>query len=120
MRLKYEELAALIVLACALLAVGALYLLSTASTPYTWSSREGDRVTASGLLLAKEMTYRGGHIMLTIKTDCGPLTVFVPAASDAFQAASQVEHGNEIEATGIVQIYKGQKEILAEKIKKKS
>lgn len=120
MRLKYEELAALIVLACALLAVGALYLLSTASTPYTWSSQEGDRVTASGLLLAKEMTHRGGHIMLTIKTDCGPLTVFVPATSEAFQEASHTEPGNEIEATGTIQIYKGQKEIVAEKIKRKA
>jgi DNA/RNA endonuclease YhcR with UshA esterase domain len=120
MRLKYEELAAMIILVCALLAVGALYLLSTASTPYSWSSGEGDRVTASGLLLAKKPTYRGGHIILTVKTDCGPLTVFVPATSDAFKAASQMEPGNEIEATGIVQIYNGQKEILAEKIKRKS
>lgn len=119
MRLKNEELAAFVILVCALLAVGALYLLSGASSPYSWSSKEGDRVTAAGLLLSKEKTYQGGHIILCIKTDAGPLDVFVPASSDAFEAANCTVPGSEIEAVGTVKIYKGQKEVVAEKIKEK-
>ncbi len=119
MRLKAEELAALAILVCAVLAVGALYLLSGASKPYSWSSADGDRVSVTGLLLNKEKTYQGGHLILTVRTDSGPLSVFVPADSDGFKAASEATPGDEIEATGIVKTYKGEKEVVAEKIIKK-
>jgi tRNA(Ile2) C34 agmatinyltransferase TiaS len=119
MRLKNEELAAFIILVCALLAVGALYLLSGASKPYSWSSNEGDRVSVTGLVLSKESTYQGGHIIMTVKTDAGLLSIFVPATSDAFEAADQTKPGDEIEAIGTVQIYKDQKEVVAETIKEK-
>ncbi len=119
MHLKNEELAAFIILMCALLAVGALYLLSGASKPYTWSSSDGDRVAVTGLLLSKEKTHQSGHIILCVKTVTGPLDVFVPASSDAFEAANHTMPGNEIEAVGTVKLYKGQKEVVAEKIKEK-
>jgi len=119
MRLKNEELAAFVILVCALLAVGALYLLAGASKPYTWSSGEGDRVSVTGLLLSKEKTYQGGHIILCIKTDAGPLNIFVPASSDAFEAADRSTPGSEIEATGTIQAYKGEKELVAETIQEK-
>ncbi len=119
MRLRNEEVAALVILLCSILAVGALFLLSGAASPYTWSSREGDRVAVTGLVLSKERTYQGGHIILVVKTDAGPLDVFVPASSDAFEAADRAKPGSEIEATGTVQLYKGQKEVVAEKIKEK-
>jgi DNA/RNA endonuclease YhcR with UshA esterase domain len=119
MRLKNEELAAFIILVCALLAVGALYLLSGASKPYSWSSGEGDRVSVTGLLLSKETTYQGGHIILCVKSDTGPLDVFVPASSDAFEAANSAKPGDEVAVIGTVKTYKGQKEVVAEKIKEK-
>jgi DNA/RNA endonuclease YhcR with UshA esterase domain len=119
MRIKNEELAAFIILVCALLAVGALYLLAGASKPYSWSSGEGDRVSVTGLLLSKEKTYQGGHIVLCIKTDVGPLSVFVPASSDAFEAANHTTPGSEIAAIGTVKTYKGQKEVVAETVKEK-
>ncbi len=109
----------LVILVCAILAVGALYLLSGAASPYTWSSQEGDRVAVTGLVLSSERTYQGGHIILVVKTDAGPLDVFVPASSDAFGDAGRVKPGGEVEAVGTVQIYKGQKEVVAEKIKEK-
>ncbi len=119
MRFRNEELAAFIILVCALLAVCALFLLAGASKPYTWSSGEGDRVSVTGLLLSKEKTYQGGHIIMCLKTDTGPLDVFVPASSDAFEAANGSMPGDEIEAIGMVKTYKGQKEVVAEKIKEK-
>jgi DNA/RNA endonuclease YhcR with UshA esterase domain len=119
MRLKNEELAALVLLVCAVLAIGALYLLSGASEPYSWSSNDGDRVSVTGLVLSKESTYQGGHIILVVKTDAGPLDVFVPASSDAFEAANSTRPGDEIEAIGMVQTYKEQKEVVAETIKER-
>jgi tRNA(Ile2) C34 agmatinyltransferase TiaS len=119
MRLKNEELAAFIILVCALLAVGALYLLSGASEPYSWSSNDGDRVSVTGLVLSKESTYQGGHIIMTVKTDAGPLSIFIPASSDTLQAASLIRPGDEITVTGTVQTYKEQKEVVAETIKEK-
>lgn len=119
MRLKKEELATLVILACALVAIGALYLASLPSGQYSWSSADGDHVTVTGALLSKEKTQSGGHIILSVKTDSGPLSVFVPASSDGFDEAQKTEPGKEITVTGKVQTYKGEKELVAESIKEK-
>jgi hypothetical protein len=119
MRLQNEELATLIILACSLLAIGALFLLSGVSVPYSYDSPEGGRVTVSGLVLTRESTYQGGHIILCVKTMSGPLDIFVPLESDAYEAASHTDPGTEVEAVGLVKLYKGQKEVVAEKITKK-
>jgi tRNA(Ile2) C34 agmatinyltransferase TiaS len=119
MRLKREEMAAVVILIFASLAVCCLYLLSGYSKPYSYSSADGDRVSVTGPVLHSEKTYQGGHVILTVRTDAGPLSVFVPASSDAFKAASEAAPGDEIEAIGTVQTYKGAKEVVAEKIIKK-
>ncbi len=119
MRIQNEELATLIILALSLAAIGALFLLTGASAPYSYDSPEGARVTVTGLVLGKENTYQGGHIILCVKTPAGPLDVFVPTGSDAFDAANATEPGSEVEAVGLVKTYKGQKEVVAEKLKEK-
>ena len=117
MRFQREEIATFIILACALLAVGVLYLVTGSSGQYTASSADGDRVTVTGPILSKENTSTGGHIILSVRTDLGPLNVFVPSSSDAFADAKMAQPGNEITVTGKVQIYKNEKEIVAETIK---
>jgi DNA/RNA endonuclease YhcR with UshA esterase domain len=117
MRLQNEELATLIILVLSLVAIGALFLLTGASAPYSYDSAEGARVTVTGLVLSKETTYQGGHIILCVKTSAGPLDVFVPAGSDACEAANRTRPGSEVEAVGLVKMYKGQKEVVAETIK---
>jgi DNA/RNA endonuclease YhcR with UshA esterase domain len=119
MRFQDEELATLIILALSLVAIGALYFWAGASAPYSYDSAEDSRVTVAGLVLAKENTYQGGHIVIVVRTPAGPLDVFVPATSDAYEAANRTKPGIEIEAIGLVQIYKGQKEVVAETIKEK-
>jgi|SRR5271157_1082830 len=119
MRLQKAELATLIILICALLAVGALYFLNGATEQYTASSVDGDRVAVTGPILSSTTTYTGGHIILSIRTDLGPLNVFVPASSEAFAAAKNAVPGDEITVTGKVQIYNNAKEIVAETIKEK-
>lgn len=117
MRLQNEELATLVILALSLAAIGALFLLTGASAPYSYDSPDGSRVTVIGPVLSKDYTYNGGHIVLSVKTASGPLDVFVSATSDAYEAANRTKPGSEIEAVGLVQMYKGQKEVVAEKIK---
>ena len=117
MRFSNGELAAIVLLVCALLAVGAFYVLSGVVKTYSWSSADGDRVSVTGMLLSKETTYKGGHVLLHLKADTGPVDVFVPASSDASAAANASLPGSTIEAIGKVQTYKGQKEIVAESVK---
>jgi len=119
MRFQKAELATLIILACALLAVGALYFLNGVSAPYTASSTDGDRVTVTGPILSSTTTYTGGHIILSVRTDLGPINVFVPASSGAFATAKNAVPGNEITVTGKVQTYNNAKEIVAETITEK-
>ena len=119
MRLQKEELATLIILALSLVAIGGLYLLTGVSVPYSYDSPNGTRVTVAGPVLSKDTTNTGGHIILSVKTSAGLLDVFVPATSDAYAAASGVKPGSEVEAVGLVQTYKGQKEVVAESIRQK-
>ena len=119
MRFQKEEIAVFVIILCALLAAGALYIMSGVTVPYSWSSGNGSHVSVTGQVLSKEKTYQGGHIILHIKTNTGPLTVFVPSSSGAFESANRSRPGSEIEATGKVQVYKGEKEIVAETIKEK-
>src|SRR5271157_4004206 len=119
MRLQKAELATLIILICALLAVGALYFLNGVAGQYTVSSGDGDRVAVTGPILSSTTTHTGGHIILSIRTDLGPVNVFVPASSAAFDAAKNAAPGDEIMVTGKVQTYNNEKEIVAETIKEK-
>jgi DNA/RNA endonuclease YhcR with UshA esterase domain len=116
MRFSREELATFIILACALLAIGALYLLACPSGDYTSSSADGDHVTVTGVLLFKETTHKGGHQVLCLKTDYGSLNVFVPASCDSFAVAKNAVPGKELTVTGRVKSYKNKKEIIADSI----
>lgn len=119
MRFQREELATLLILALSIVAIGILYAWAGASAPYSYASTENSRVTVAGLVLARETTYQGGHIVIVVKTPSGPVDIFVPAGSDAYAIANRTKPGTEIEATGLVKIYKGQKEVVAETIRDK-
>lgn len=116
MRLKNEEIATLVILALSAVVAAALYLLAGASTPYSYDAPEGSRVTVAGEVLSRETTYQGGHVILLVRTGAGPLSVFVPADSAAYAAASGLEPGSGVEAIGVVRTYRGEKEVVAEKI----
>jgi len=119
MRFSREEMATFIVLACALLAIGALYMLTGPTGQYTPASADGDHVTVSGVLLSKKSTRAGGHMVLGVKTDSDILSVFVPVSSDAILMAKSTMPGKEITVTGTVKTYKNEKEIIADSIKEK-
>lgn len=118
MRLQKEELATVAILICAVAAVGILYVFLSGSThaQYSASSKDGDSIYAQGTLLSKEKTKTGGHLVMSIKTDSGPLNVFVPASCDTFSAANSAQPGKSIKVTGKLQTYNGAKEIVADSV----
>jgi len=118
MRLQKEELATVAILVCALAAVGILYVFLSGSThaQYSASSKDGDSIYAQGTLLSKSLTKTGGHIVMSIKTDNGPLNVFVPASCDTFSVADAAQPGKSIKVTGKLQTYNGEKEIVADSV----
>ena len=119
MHLSREEIATFVVLACSVLAVGALYMLAGPSAQYSPASADGDHVTVTGQLLFKETTRKGGHMTLCIGTDFGALNVFVPASGDAIAIAKSAVPRKEIIVTGSVRTYKNKKEVVADSIKEK-
>ena len=53
---------------------------------------------------------------MSIKTDSGPLNVFVPASCDTFSVANGAQPGKSIKVTGKLQTYNGEKEIVADSV----
>lgn len=118
MRLQKEELATVAILICALVAVGILYvfLSGSAHAEYSANSKDGDSVYAQGTLLSNEHTRTGGHIVMSVKTDNGPVSVFVSASSDCYDAADAAQPGKDVRVTGKLQTYKNEKEIVADSV----
>ncbi len=118
MRLQKEELATVAILICAVAAVGILYVFLSGSThaQYSANSKDGDSIYAQGTLLSKDYTKTGGHIVMSIKTDNGPLSVFVPASCDTYSIADGAQPGKSIKVTGKLQTYNGGKEIVADSV----
>jgi DNA/RNA endonuclease YhcR with UshA esterase domain len=117
MYLQKEEVAAAVLLLCAAVATSAFaFLAANASAPYSEDSGKGDLVRIEGTVLHKEKTYRGGHVLLTVRTGTGPVTVFVPSSCDAYDAADRASPGRLVAVQGTVQEYRGEREIVAETI----
>jgi DNA/RNA endonuclease YhcR with UshA esterase domain len=118
MHLQKEELAVVVLLLFAAVAACGLLLVSAGApgAVYSPDSKTGDIVHLEGLLLHKEKTASGGHILLTVKSGTEMVTVFVSATSDAIDAAGATEPGNNLYVQGKVQDYKGQREIAASSI----
>ena len=118
MRLQKEELATVAILICALLAVGILYVFLSGNThaQYSAGSKDGDSIYAQGTLLSKTHTKTGGHIVMSIKTDIGPLNVFVPSSCNSFGTADGAQPGKPIKVAGKLQTYNGEKEIVADSV----
>ena len=113
---KYE-LAVILLLVLSTLAVGLVYLAATPSSliPSAKASHDGS-VTIDGTLLHKEITYKGKHVLMTVKTIDGPIAVFIPANSDCYDIASKAEPGVTLLITGKEQKYDGEPEIVASAI----
>lgn len=115
MRMQKEEIATLTLLAFA--AAGMLlFSMLTAPVPGgTFSA--GNQVTVEGTLLHTDETYKGGHLLMTVKTTDRLIKVFVPSSSDGYPTAKEAEPGKTLSISGKVQDYKGELELVAESVR---
>ena len=118
MHLQKVEVAVVVLLLFAAVAISAVAFVSTGAPgqPYTGTSKAGDTVHLEGLLLHKEKTNSGGHLLLKVKSGTDLVTVFVSAASNAHDTADVASEGKMIAVVGKVQDYKGNREITATSI----
>lgn len=116
MRLQKEEVATIIILVCALIAIAILFFVMSGGThkPFTKDSAVGDKVLVEGTLLSKERTYTGGHLIAIVKTDSGLAKLFVPSTSESYDAVQNAIPGDDLRITGEVEVYRGEKEVVAD------
>lgn len=115
MHLQKEELAVVVLLLFA--AVAACVLVVVTGEPpgaqYSSGSKPGDTVVLEGLLVHKEKTGSGGHMLLTVKSGSELVKVFVDARGSSLDVAASASPGNMVSVHGKVQEYKGGREVVA-------
>jgi hypothetical protein len=107
---RQERVAVLLLLGVMIAVVTAHLILGTLgkqafARPFTNNSADGELVTASGTIDQVAITQTGGHMNLYMNN----ITVFVPA-----QVAQEltIRKGDSISLYGVVQTYRGKKEIV--------
>ncbi len=109
---RQERIALLLlvgVTAAILLSQGVLTLIGKPvfASPLSNTSREGELVVLEGTVDRVTHTREGGHLILTVNG----LSVFVPNPASA---AVQVEPGSRVTVYGVVQTYRGEREIVVQ------
>jgi len=110
MLMRQERIALLLLVAIAITVVVAHAMLSflgkgTFAHPFTAESSEGELVHIGGPVERATVLENGGHLMIQVSNT----TLFIPATA----AGNLIVHkGDTIVAYGIVQIYRGKKEIV--------
>ena len=107
---RQERLAILLLIGVAVAVIAAHLILGSFgkqpfSKPFTNNSADGELVYVEGTIDQVTLTKTGGHMTLQIKS----LTIFIPA-----QAAQDLtlKKGANISVYGIVETYRGKKEIM--------
>ncbi len=107
---RQERVAILLLLGVALCVIAAHLILSTLgkqpfARPFSNNSADGELVFVGGTIDQITITKNGGHVNLYIDT----ITIFIPA-----QIAQELtfRKGDSISAYGVVQTYRGKKEIV--------
>lgn len=109
--LEREEKTALVLLAVVLLVLGAGYGIisylgnAAFAVPFSEESPEGQLVFLNATVERVTVTTSGGNLIL----DCGGVSVFLPAEVAGKVA---VVKGDRVKLYGIVQTYRGKKEIV--------
>lgn len=85
------------------------------ATPYTRESNEGEKVFLEAQVLSKQLTYKGGHLLLQVDCNSEVLSVFIPKTAGAEALNNSIQNGNFISVTGIVSEYEGKREIKVER-----
>jgi len=105
-----ERLALILLLGVALIVVAALLILGSLGKPlfahpYSSGSADGELVVFEGNIDQVSLTNNGGHML----AKSGDLSLFIPAEIVSHTSPKQGDH---VVVYGIVQTYKGKKEIV--------
>jgi len=79
------------------------------------SMEPGDVVTIVGEVMEVRQTYTGGHLVIKLLTGTGLIDVFIPGSAGAMDVKEKIGVGMEVTVTGIVEIYRGELEIVVRK-----
>lgn len=82
---------------------------------YTPESAEGEKVFIQAEVLSKQLTYKGGHLLLQVDCNSEVLSVFIPKTAGAEAFNVSIKKGDYISVTGTVSEYEGKKEIKVER-----
>ena len=107
---RQERLAILLLIGVAVAVIAANLVLGSFgkqpfSKPFTNNSADGELVYIEGTVDQVALTKTGGHMTLQVND----LTIFIPAQATRNLAVSK---GNNISVYGIVETYRGKKEIM--------
>ncbi len=83
--------------------------------PYTRESGEGEKVFLQAEVLSKQLTYKGGHLLLEVDCNSEVLSVFIPKTAGAEALNASIREGDFISLTGTVSEYEGKREIKVER-----
>ncbi len=112
--MQKEEKIVVVLLVMAMLSLIIGYFgFSTETAAYSEDSKVGERVYVDGIVLSKQMTGKGGNLILTISNI--NIKVFVPKDSGAKEVYDTVKKGQKVRITGKVLEYKNATEIVVEK-----
>lgn len=111
---RQERVAVLMLIGVAVAVIAAHLILASLgkqpfSKPFAYNTEDGELVHVEGTLEQVALTQTGGHMILQINN----LTIFVPAqeARDL-----SVKKGQNISVYGIVETYRGKKEIMVNSV----
>lgn len=113
--LQKEERIIVVLLIVSLAALSIFYLLPAAkgeAPEYSNNSKIGERVYASGVVSAKQPTKTGENLIVELNSNSTKIKLFIPRSAGAKEIANRIKIGDRIRAYGVVQEYKGVREVV--------
>ncbi|MEM2924435.1 MAG: OB-fold nucleic acid binding domain-containing protein [Methanocellales archaeon] len=113
--LQKEERIIVLLLIISLASLSLFYLLPAAkgeAPEYSNSSRVGQRVSATGVVIAKQPTKTGENLIIELNSNSTNIKLYIPKSAGAKELAKRIKIGDRIRAYGLVQEYKGEREVV--------
>lgn len=105
----------MVLLIVSLAALSIFYLLPAAkgeAPEYSHSSKIGERVYVSGVVSVKQPTKTGENLIIELNSNSNKIKLFIPKKAGANEIAKRIKIGDRVRAYGVVQEYKGEREVV--------
>jgi len=107
---KEEKVVIVLLIMAALSLIIAFFGFSSQPAAYSMDSKLDERVYVEGTILAKQMTIKGEHLILTLSNL--DIKVFVPKDNGAKELNDALKKGDRVKITGKVQEFMNAREIV--------